>query len=56
LKTEHLKKKIKSIMHEIKMLRELHHPNIVKYYYTDISEDGKGVDIALEFVPGGSIR
>jgi len=38
------------------MLKALNHPNIVRYYYTDISEDGKGVDIVLEFVPGGSIR
>lgn len=38
------------------MLKELNHLNIVKYYYTDISDDGKGVDIILEFVPGGSIR
>ena len=38
------------------MLKALNHPNIVKYYSTDISEDGKGVDIILEFVPGGSIR
>lgn len=45
-----------SIKHEISMLKALDHPNIVKYYYTDISEDGQGVDIVLEFVPGGSIR
>lgn len=38
------------------MLQTLQHPNIVKYYYTDVSEDGMGVDIILEFVPGGSIR
>ena len=38
------------------MLKVLDHPNIVKYYYTDICEDGQGVDIILELVPGGSIR
>jgi len=38
------------------MLKALQHPNIVKYYSTEISDDGKGVDILLEFVPGGSIR
>lgn len=38
------------------MLKALNHPNIVKYYSTDISENGKGVDIILEFVSGGSIR
>jgi mitogen-activated protein kinase kinase kinase len=38
------------------MLRTLSHPNIVKYFGSDISEDDQGVDIILEFVPGGSIR
>ena len=38
------------------MLKTLNHANIVKYYYTDVSDDGQGVDIILEFVPGGSIR
>lgn len=38
------------------MLKQLHHLNIVKYYFTDLSEGGDGVDIILEFVPGGSIR
>ena len=28
----------------------------MQYYYTEISEDRKGVDIILEYVPGGSIR
>ncbi len=37
-------------------MRDLEHPNIVKYIYTDISEDKDGVDILLEYVPGGSIR
>ena len=38
------------------MLKALNHPNIVKYYQTDLSPDGSGVDIILELVPGGSIR
>lgn len=38
------------------MLRSLNHQNIVKYYYSDISEKGDGVDIIFEYVPGGSIR
>lgn len=38
------------------MLKNLDHPNIVRYFYTDISDDRKGVDIILEFVPGGSIK
>lgn len=40
-------KEIKAIKHEIKMLKTLDHPNIVKYYQTDLSKDGKGVDIVL---------
>ena len=47
---------MRAIKHEISLLRELYHPNIVKYYNTEISADGDGVDILLEFVPGGSIR
>jgi hypothetical protein len=38
------------------MLKTLSHPNIVKYFQTGMSPDGRGVDIILEFVPGGSIR
>lgn len=38
------------------MLKGLSHPNIVQYYSTEISEDAKGVDILLDYVPGGSIR
>jgi serine/threonine protein kinase len=30
--------------------------SIVKYFYTGISSDNDGIDIILEFVPGGSIR
>ena len=30
--------------------------NIVQYYYSDISEDNKGINLILENVPGGSIR
>jgi serine/threonine protein kinase len=28
----------------------------VQYYYSDISDNGKGIDLILENVPGGSIR
>ena len=38
------------------MLRTLNHPNIVKYFGSEIHEDQSGVDIILEFVPGGSIK
>lgn len=38
------------------MLKTLTHPNIVRYYQTELNADGRSVDIILEFVPGGSIR
>ena len=40
-------KEIKAIKNEIKMLITLDHQNIVNYYQTDLSKDGKGVDIVL---------
>ena len=51
-----LEKEIRAIKHEISMLKTLNHPNIVRYFYSDLSEAGDGVDLILEFVPGGSIR
>ena len=42
--------------HEIALLRGLNHPNIVKYIYTDISPDKRGVDILLEYMPAGSLK
>lgn len=38
------------------MLKQLNHKNIVKYYYTELTPDMSGVDIILEYVPGGSIK
>jgi serine/threonine protein kinase len=34
-----MQKELTAIKHEISMLRALNHPNIVKYYGTEISED-----------------
>ncbi len=56
LNPEQLKKEIKNIQNEIQTLKHLNHTNIVQYYYSDISENGKGIDLILENVPGGSIR
>lgn len=41
---------------EVSLLRNLIHENIVHYYQTDLSEDISGVDVLLEFVPGGSLK
>lgn len=41
MKTEiDIQKEAKAIKHEIEMLRGLSHPNIVKYFGSEISEDG----------------
>jgi serine/threonine protein kinase len=34
----------------------MNHPNIVKYIQTDVCPDKSGVDIILEYMPGGSLR
>jgi mitogen-activated protein kinase kinase kinase len=49
-------KEVEALKHEIILLRELQHTNIVKYLYSDTCPDKTGIDIILEFVPGGSIR
>ncbi|OMJ87702.1 hypothetical protein SteCoe_10546 [Stentor coeruleus] len=41
---------------EVSLLRNLAHENIVQYYQTDLSEDMSGIDILLEYVPGGSLK
>ena len=41
---------------EVSLLRHLSHPNIVHYYQTDLSEDMSGIDVLLEYVPGGSLK
>ncbi|CDW84848.1 mitogen-activated protein kinase kinase kinase 3-like [Stylonychia lemnae] len=56
MKNDAIKKELRTIKHEIQLLQSLYHPNIVKYYSTEISQDGNGADILLELVPGGSIR
>eukprot|EP00826_Nyctotherus_ovalis_P055219 TRINITY_DN7318_c0_g3_i2.p1 TRINITY_DN7318_c0_g3~~TRINITY_DN7318_c0_g3_i2.p1 ORF type:complete len:265 (+),score=57.58 TRINITY_DN7318_c0_g3_i2:477-1271(+) len=45
-----------ALKQEITLLKGLDHPNIVKYIYTDTSPDKQGVDILLEYMPGGSVR
>jgi serine/threonine protein kinase len=63
-------REIQAIREEIMLLKQLNHKNIVKYYFTELTEDmtGKrevqrslmsldvGVDIILEYLPGGSIK
>ena len=41
---------------ELCVLRNLNHPNIVRYYQTDLSENMNSIDLLLEYVPGGSLK
>lgn len=41
---------------EVMLLRDLDHPNIVKYYQTDLSTDMTSIDVLIEYVPGGSLK
>lgn len=52
---EKLRQEIVALKEEIEILKKISHKNIVKYFYTDICEDNFSVDIAFEYVPGGSI-
>lgn len=44
---------VDSLESEIELLKSIHHPNIVQYL--DSHEDGKFLNIFLEYVPGGSV-
>ncbi len=41
------------ILDEIKILRTIDHPNIVKYFET--YEDGKNIHIVMEYIPGSTL-
>ena len=48
-------RELKALKYEVSIMRELNHPNIVKYIYTDADPNKKRMDILLEYVPGGSL-
>ena len=43
------------ISSEIKILKELHHPNIVKYYDRIIDKENTKIFIIMEYCPGGDL-
>lgn len=47
------KKMIDALQHEMSLLKELQHENIVTYYGS--SQEGGNLNIFLEYVPGGSV-
>lgn len=48
-------KELMALKYEVSILRDLEHPHIVKYIYTDADPEKKRVDILLEYVSGGSL-
>ncbi len=47
---------IEALKKEIKMLRRIVHPNIVRYICTDVDRKRHIINILQEYVPGGSVR
>ena len=47
------KKMVDALQHEMNLLKELHHENIVTYFGS--SQEGQNFNIFLEYVPGGSV-
>lgn len=43
------------LVSEVNILRELHHPNIVKYYDRIIDRDNSKIYIVMEYCDGGDI-
>ncbi|KAH3903197.1 related to Serine/threonine-protein kinase STE11 [Saccharomycodes ludwigii] len=46
-------KMVEALQHEMNLLKDLHHENIVSYYGS--SEENNTLNIFLEYVPGGSV-
>ncbi|KAK4259313.1 hypothetical protein QN277_005657 [Acacia crassicarpa] len=54
LKDIHKPENMKSLQKEIKILSQLEHPNIVKYYGHE--EDGHKISLYMEFIESGSLK
>eukprot|EP01065_Artemidia_motanka_P050726 TRINITY_DN873_c0_g2_i1.p1 TRINITY_DN873_c0_g2~~TRINITY_DN873_c0_g2_i1.p1 ORF type:complete len:942 (+),score=183.08 TRINITY_DN873_c0_g2_i1:131-2956(+) len=52
-KDPNIKKRLAALQAEIRVMKQLSHPNIVRYLCTE--RKGTAVNIFMEFVPGGSI-
>jgi serine/threonine protein kinase len=51
-----VQKEFASLKREVTLMRLLDHPNIVRYYQTDVSPTHDSIDVVLEYVPGGSLK
>ena len=52
---ENSTKFMENIRKEIKILKSLNHPNIIKYFQTDIDIDNNELNIITEYASGGSL-
>jgi len=43
------------LIREIGVMRDLDHPNVVRYYYASFDDADKMINIFMEYVPGGSL-
>jgi serine/threonine protein kinase len=52
---EQAEKQLLQISREVQILRQLNHPNIIKYFQVDYNEELNSVDILMEYIPSGSM-
>ena len=53
---EQILREVYNLKHQIYMLQSLSHKNIIQYLYTDLDPGCSGVNILMEYVPGGSLK
>jgi mitogen-activated protein kinase kinase kinase len=53
---EKLEKEFTNMRKEIKLLRDLSHPNIVRYYQTDLFKESGEIYLLIEYIQGGSLK
>ena len=53
---EQILREVYNLKHQIYMLQSLSHKNIIQYLYTDLDASCNGVNILMEYVPGGSLK
>eukprot|EP01062_Namystynia_karyoxenos_P037293 TRINITY_DN2715_c0_g1_i1.p1 TRINITY_DN2715_c0_g1~~TRINITY_DN2715_c0_g1_i1.p1 ORF type:complete len:1115 (+),score=64.74 TRINITY_DN2715_c0_g1_i1:128-3472(+) len=49
-----VRQRISALQHEIRVMKELSHPNVVRYICSE--RQGNSINIFMEYVPGGSLQ